>query len=135
MPSSPQAGENDLFTVLLHESGYVFGIGTADSWFNQVVAGSFTGPMATAEYLTAVPLESDESQWQDGINRQRLGTGTIQEVLFDPTVMVGSQKMLTDLDLAGLDDFGWQVVPEPNGGLLAAIAAFGWLRKRSSFAW
>ena len=73
---SRQVGQNDVFTVLLDKMGDVFGIGTSDTGFNQVVDGSFIGTVAIAEYLPAVRLESDELHRQDS---QLIGTGETQE--------------------------------------------------------
>ncbi|MCP4190876.1 MAG: hypothetical protein GY768_09635 [Planctomycetaceae bacterium] len=117
---SRQVGQNDVFTVLLDKMGDVFGIGTSDTGFNQVVDGSFIGTVAIAEYLPAVRLESDELHRQDSQligtgetqERPRRDPGETQEGILDPTIMVGAREMLTDLDLAGLADVCWQVVPE-----------------------
>jgi hypothetical protein len=55
-----------------------------------------------------------------------------QETLMDPSTPRGTRELLTDLDLAGLADIGWQVtaVPEPGSAhlLLAGLGVLGALR-------
>ncbi|WJW74268.1 matrixin family metalloprotease [Thiohalobacter sp. IOR34] len=110
---------NDFYSVALHELGHLFGIGTADSWDNLIVGSDFTGPAATAVYGGNVPLE-DSGHWAEGT--QGMVDGLAQEAAMDPTLLVGSRKRFTDLDVAALSDIGWEttVVPVP-----AAVWLFG----------
>jgi hypothetical protein len=40
----------------------------------------------------------------------------------DPTITIGTRKVFTDLDMAALDDIGWEVTPVP---VPAAVYLFG----------
>jgi hypothetical protein len=113
-PSSVESfpGLNDFHSVALHELGHVLGFGLADSWQNKVSGNSFVGAHAMAAYGgSAVPLSGDSAHWQEGI--QSLYLNDTQETLMDPSLLVGSRKYFTNLDLAALADIGWEVVPVP----------------------
>jgi hypothetical protein len=51
----------------------------------------------------AVPLQAGGSHWAQGSRSQG------QEVIMDPATSNGIRKQFTPLDLAGLDDIGWQL--------------------------
>jgi hypothetical protein len=47
----------------------------------------------------------------------------------DPTILLGTRKFLTELDLAGLNDLGYTVtaIPEPAQAVwLVGLVALGW---------
>lgn len=97
--------ESDFYSVAVHELGHLLGIGTTDSWKRLVSGGQFTGPASVAEYDGSgnVPLAGDESHWSEGT------TEGGQEAAMDPTIMSGTRKPFTELDLAALSDIGWQL--------------------------
>ncbi len=112
----PASGENDLFSVALHEMGHVLGVGTADSFRNQVNASNnFTGTEAVATFGAPVPMNTDSfgnpdhGHWASNTTSTLPGTTTVQEAALDPQLTTGSRKVLTNLDWAGLDDLGWDV--------------------------
>ncbi|HHJ14584.1 MAG TPA: VPLPA-CTERM sorting domain-containing protein [Gammaproteobacteria bacterium] len=109
---------NDLFSVALHELGHVLGIGTADSWDAQVNAGTFTGSNSVASFGGSVPLSTDLGHWANGTTSQV--DNTAQEAAMDPNLTTGTRKRFTALDMAGLDDVGWDVAPVP-------VPAAAWL--------
>jgi len=96
---------HDLFSVALHELGHVLGLGVSASWFRLVSGGVFTGPAALAAFGNAVPLTADGDHWAEGT---RSGG---QEAAMDPTLQVGTRKTFTPLDVAALDDIGWDIEP------------------------
>lgn len=98
---------HDLYSVVLHELGHVLGLGTAASWFRLVSGTLFTGAAAIAAYGNAVPLEADGAHWAEGT-----ASGG-QEAAMDPSLLVGSRKPFTALDVAALDDIGWEVRVDP----------------------
>ncbi len=123
-------GQNDFFSVALHEVGHVLGIGTALSWEHHVNGShQFTGANAVAEHGGNVPLESDDGHFQDGTMSHATRTGSSQEAAMDPSITVGTRKELTDLDWAALKDIGWDVtpVPEPSSFILAGAGLVGLL--------
>lgn len=138
-PSSTEsfAGQNDFYSVALHELGHVLGIGTATSWNNQIVGGQFTGPASKAvNGGNPVPLDSGGGHWANGLTSTLPGTSTLQEAAMDPSLTVGTRKYFTDLDFAGLQDSGWQVTPVPEPGQYAlvfglSLLGFAAYRRRS----
>ncbi|MBE3070952.1 MAG: PEP-CTERM sorting domain-containing protein [Planctomycetes bacterium] len=102
------SNESDFLSTATHELAHVLGFGTADSW--DVFGGGdfFTGFAAAREHGGPVPLSPDGAHWAEGTMSVRYGLP--QEAAMDPTVYVGDRKLMTDLDLAGLADVGWQVI-------------------------
>lgn len=106
----PSVGENDFYSVALHEIGHVLGVGTADSWDNLVNGSNqFTGPAAVAANGGNVALTSASSHWTNGLDSTLINTAAVQEAAMDPNLTVGTRKQFTVLDWAALDDVGWEV--------------------------
>jgi hypothetical protein len=97
------SGKNDFLSVATHELCHAFGIGTAESWSNLSQTGVFVGAKSKQLYGANVPLNPSADHWADGT--KYLGV----EAVMDPTITVGTRKLMTDLDFAGLDDLGWNV--------------------------
>ena len=118
---------SDFFSVALHELGHVLGLGTADSWDNLINgSGEFTGANAVAANGGNVAL-ADTGHWDYGT--MSFVDGVAQEAAMDPNLTTGTRKLFTDLDLAALDDIGWDVatspVPLPPALLLFASGILG----------
>jgi len=130
---------NDFYSVALHELAHLLGFGISDSWDNQVVlsskgttseSGVFNGTDSSLENGSPIPLHKggsgtpedpySYSHWADGT--MSLVDGVSQETAMDPLIITGTRKYMTDLDMAGLSDIGWEVsaVPVP-----AAVYFFG----------
>lgn len=125
-------GQDDFYSVALHELAHTLGFGTAPSWMADVSGTTFTGAASTLVYGGLHPsVSADQGHWADGTSSKIFGTNTVQETDMDPAITVGTRKYLTSLDYAGLQDVGWTTVPEPSSYLLLllGIAALG-LRKR-----
>jgi len=125
----------DFFTVALHELGHVLGIGTLTPWTSQVRNGYYHGMNATAAYGGPVPLASyvdpygrtQYVHWGAGVTSTLPGTNTRQTASFSPittaTFRRGERRYLTDLDLAGLADIGWNIVIPPSTPSIPPIPA------------
>lgn len=110
-----ETGESDFLSVALHELTHLVGFSSATDSFANLTSGSmFVGLRATQEYDDAgfPPLGPDGSHFAEGTMDEGL------EVLMDPSVTVSTRKLLTRLDLAVLDDIGWQVTlpDKPDSG-------------------
>ena len=132
--------DQHLYSTLIHEIAHVLGVGTAPSW-DAMINGSneFTGTESVADYGGNVPLHFSAGSgrydhWQDGLTSNIRGTTTSQETNLDPTINAGDVKLLTNLDVAALDDIGWDIaaIPEPSTVPLAAGGAMLLLRRRRS---
>ena len=125
--AAPSAGQADLYSVLLHELGHVLGYGTSDSWNTHVVAGSpsvFTGTLSSLAHGGSVNLHTDLGHW--AIGTMSSSGGLPQEAAMDPNISLGTRKTFTELDVAGLGDLGWVVVPEPSSIVMSVIAFIAW---------
>lgn len=141
-------GQLDFLSVALHELGHVFGVGVADSWDNHV-SGSlfFEGP--NVEALAGPGVVKVDAHggayphWEIGTTSvvadyalsYITNPGGTQEALFDPSIGTGQRKLLTEVDIAGLQDIGWTVVPLPAGGwlMLSGLVLLA-VRRRTSAA-
>jgi len=126
----------DFYSVGLHEVGHLLGFGTAPSWDTHVNGALFTGPASTAENGgVSVPLTLDGSHWAEGTMSDVTSPVTLptQEAAMDPTITIGQRKYFTELDFAGLDDLGWQIIPEPCSAAFLLAGSFvlsGLVRRR-----
>ena len=115
----------------MHELGHLLGIGTSNSWNNLISGSNFTGAASSALFGGFVPLSGDLGHWAEGT----LGNSGTQEALMDPSILEGTRKVFTDLDLAGLTDVGWEVTPIPVPAAVwlfgSALGLLGWLRSRT----
>ncbi|MGD9603928.1 MAG: matrixin family metalloprotease [Gammaproteobacteria bacterium] len=102
----------DLFSTALHELGHVLGFGTAESFFNLVASGVFTGAQTVAAAGGTVSLSGDGGHFASGT--QSTVNGTPQEAAMDPELTVGQRKQLTALDVAAFADIGWSVQSPPT---------------------
>ena len=126
------ANKFDLYSVGLHEMLHVLGIGTSKSWNDNVSGNDWLG--LSVRDLVGSGLDNNlvgSSHIAEGTMSTTLVGGVAQEVAMDPNISTGSRKYLTALDVAFLQDIGWQNIPEPATGMLAMIAACaGFFRRR-----
>jgi hypothetical protein len=126
--ASPSVGENDFLSVAIHEMAHLLGLGSAPSWNTYVSGGQFTGSNSVSSYGGNVPLYSGNSHWAEGT--MSTVKGVTQEAAMDPSITVGTRKLFTKLDYAGLADVGWetQEVPfefSPSLGIILVSGLYG----------
>ncbi|MCP4125446.1 MAG: peptidase M10A and M12B matrixin and adamalysin [Gammaproteobacteria bacterium] len=113
---------SDFYSVALHELGHVLGLGIADSWENLINSSNeFIGTSAVAANGGSVALEGNGAHWLNGTTS--FVDGVSQEAAMDPSIFTGTRKHFTDLDLAALDDIGWDVAPVPLPPALLLFAS------------
>lgn len=123
----PPPGTSDLYSTALHEIGHVLGLCTGNSAWNQFQSGAtFQGPEATAAWkaddpsapanATGVPtVSSTDRHWKGdvggaaSVRSKILGTNRLQEAAMDPTLLVGTRKLFTNVDAKALRDVGWTI--------------------------
>ncbi len=103
---------NDFLTTAAHELGHLLGYGSADSWFNQMDNGLFSGEASVAAYGELVPV--GPAHWAEGV--MSTYNGIDQETMMDPSTPGGIRQLPTALDYAGFEDIGWQVSAVPLPG-------------------
>lgn len=121
-----------LYSVLLHEIGHVLGIGTAASWSAQISGGAFTGAASVAEFGGNVPLYGSD-HWAQGTSSYIYNGGGPQAAAMDPYISSGAVKLFTTLDVAALDDIGWDIsssIPEPTSAACIGLTGILLLRRQ-----
>ena len=99
------SNEFDFVSVASHELLHSLGFGLAGSW-NAKVSGGFTGTNSVAiSGKSPVPL-NDVSHWAIGT----ISNGQIAAMT--PEATNGQRKLPTRLDYAGMQDIGWQFIPQ-----------------------
>lgn len=111
------SSQADFYSVASHELGHVLGLGTSQSWYNQISNGSFVGSNAKSVYGGPVPVSSDQAHWANGLT---IGG---KPALMDPTFTTGTRFSATTLDFAALKDIGWSLAPAGNASIVVADAS------------
>lgn len=104
-PTNLQSNQLDFLSVAVHEFNHIMGFGTTPSFDNKLVNGKFTGAAARAVFGADVGMgDSDhflESILVDG-----------RPPVMAPVFQLGQRVTPTRLDLAALDDIGWDLAPQ-----------------------
>lgn len=126
----------DLWTFTVHELIHALGFGVAREWRELVASGDFHRAGAVAADLgQTLELTADGLHWAGSMAGRLPGQGdTRQPALLGPYLPEGERRWLTDLDLAGLEDMGWQVTAVPLPAALplltGALAIFALATRR-----
>lgn len=138
----PSPGQNDFYSVAVHEMLHSLGFGASRAWNLEHLGTDWLGP----EVIALLGSGNDVlSPGQDHIKEGTMGhpiidgnyrTDLSQEAIMDPSLTVGSRKYITDLDLAFLEDMGWDVmefvaVPEPSTLVLLSLTGLLLVARRS----
>lgn len=115
-PSAPAANRYDFQSVAAHELLHVLGFGLGLPAFARNVAnwngssGQFVGPTATAVFGKPVPVAGDA----DGPDHFAPGVSYRgQPSPVQPALPPGQRRTVSDLELAVLQDIGWEVFTGP----------------------
>lgn len=125
--TSVAAGKNDFYSVALHETLHAIGIGGSQSWDNLVSGTDFLGSEVIALHGTGTGIiDGGGGHFVSGLMSTRLSDGGTQEVAMDPNITTGTRKTLTLLDVAAIQDIGFNIqsvsaVPEPSSFLALAM--------------
>ena len=93
----------DFVTVAAHEFLHVLGFGTTQSFDTKIVNSKFTGAMATQEFGAPVPM-ADADHFGNDITYRGVRPSMI------PTINNAERLLPTRLDLAAMNDIGWQLI-------------------------
>jgi hypothetical protein len=133
--STVPAGEYDFYSVALHELGHVLGLGTSNVWNNDISGSNFTGVHAVAANGGTDPgLSPDLGHWVEGTQSDVYGTNTLGYAVMTPALPPATRNLVTNLDVAGLQDVGWAIIPEPatySCILASVVGLYAWQKKKS----
>jgi hypothetical protein len=124
------AGKFDFYSVALHEMIHTLGFGTSDTWDAQVSGTNWLGANVIALTGSGADLVTG-GHITASVASFRLIDGAMQEAAMDPSLLRGTRKTLTQLDLAFLRDLGYVTVPEPSAAVLLAVALLFTSQRRS----
>lgn len=85
----------------------------------------FDGYNATNLYGGLVPIYAPDS-YSEGSSLSHLDTGTFPDSMMSHAISIGkTRRTLSDLEIAMMDDMGWEVIPEPATLVTLALSAAG----------
>jgi hypothetical protein len=131
------AGKNDFYSVALHELIHALGVGSSQSYLNLASGTTWMGPAAVSLRGGSGTgmLTFDQSHLVGSLMSPRLSDGVMQTVVMSPTIVTGTRKSLTLMDVAILSDIGWDVnttlvIPEPTTTAALSAGALLIIRRR-----
>jgi hypothetical protein len=103
-PANLQPNQLDFVTVASHELMHVMGFGTTSVWDSKISNSRFVAPNTTAVFGNSIPL-SDADHFANNLKVD--GRKPTMTQIINP----GERLLPGRLDLAGLQDIGWQLIP------------------------
>lgn len=124
-------GRDDLYSVAVHELLHVAGLGVSDSWDSLVSGTDWLGANVIALMGSGVGLiNPDGAHVADGVMSTSLFDGSSQESIMAASLIEGTRKHLTALDVAFLQDIGYAnasappvAIPEPGSFAFCALGS------------
>jgi hypothetical protein len=99
------AQQLDFLSIAIHEFNHIMGFGTTASFNNKIANSNFIGATSRALYGGDVPLADPDHFLSSIVVDGRRPSMT-------PDISLGIRQLPTRLDLAALDDIGWQLSPQ-----------------------
>jgi hypothetical protein len=97
------SNQSDFYSTALHEFGHALGVGNCAAYEALVANGTFTGSHAVALYGGPIPLTSN------GLHVQKTVIVDGRRIVMDESDADGARSLITRLDLAMLEDLGYQI--------------------------
>jgi hypothetical protein len=116
------AGKYDFYTVALRSMLSALGFGASDAWKAQADGTNWKGThVETLLSSDGSNLITTGGEIAGGLQGRNLVDGSWQPAAMSAGLNTGERRYLTTLDLAYLQDIGYQVVPEPSGLWLVVL--------------
>jgi hypothetical protein len=100
-----KSNQLDFVSVATHELMHVMGFGTTPVWDSKVVNSLFVGANAVAVFGAAVPM-ADGDHFSNSVTIDARRPAMVQ------IFQTGERLLPSRLDLAGLKDIGWELIPQ-----------------------
>lgn len=111
-----EAGKVDFYSVALRGLVHTLGFGEGDAWAAQAKGASWKGEhVMTLLGSDGTGLIQTDGQIAQGLGGANLFNGSWQLAAMSPGLAAGERRYLTALDVAFIQDLGYQTIPEPAG--------------------
>lgn len=128
-----ESGKVDVYSTAMHELLHVLGYGTSEEWGKLVFGEDWNGAnvieiLETGEGV----LSKDGDHILDGFLSPGYKDGELGSPVLSPTIAPSDRLQITELDIAFLEDSGYEIaaIPEPSAQALLLFGAFALGRRR-----
>jgi len=106
-----ESGKRDFYSVALHETLHVLGIGGSNAWESLVSGSNWLGGEVTTVHGTGTGIiDNPDNHFAESLMSARISDGVLQEIVMDPDIQAGVRKGLTLFDVAALRDLGFNTI-------------------------